>query len=229
MDACTSAVVVSLYSSAADGGKGGDVYYISTCSGDAVTRVAMADVMGHGEAVSDISQWLYSALRVRINDLEGNGVLAELNTLAQERGYEAMSTAVVVTFSGADSNLYFSYAGHPPILAYRRNDKRWEAVTLESQGEQANLPLGVLADTHYDQELRPFTPGDRLFLYSDGVIEAPDREGEQFGKERLQAVLEEAADETLQELKKAVLSALCQHTGGSLTHDDVTFMVLEVR
>ena len=229
VDACTSGVVASLYSSAAEGGKGGDVYYISSCDGDAVTRVAIADVMGHGEVVSDISQWLYDALRIRINDLESNGVLAELNTLAEGRGYKAMTTAAVVTFSGADSNLYFSYAGHPPIFAYRHNDKRWEAVTLESQGKQANLPLGVLMDTPYDQELRSLATGDRLFLYSDGVTEAPDREGEQFGMDRLQAVLETAADGTPRDLKKAVLSALCRHTGGSLAHDDVTFMVLEVR
>ncbi|MEE8430921.1 MAG: SpoIIE family protein phosphatase, partial [Candidatus Desulfatibia sp.] len=46
-------VVASLYSAASDGGKGGDIYYFGVCKGDRITRLAIADVVGHGEAVTE--------------------------------------------------------------------------------------------------------------------------------------------------------------------------------
>ena len=81
LDACTGGVVASLYSRAAEGGKGGDIYYLSSCSGDAITRIAIADVRGHGAAVSNTSEWLYEAVRSRMNTLDGSSILAELNAL----------------------------------------------------------------------------------------------------------------------------------------------------
>ena len=230
LDACTSGVVASLYSRAAEGErKGGDIYYISSCSGEAITRVAIADVRGHGAAVSDISEWLYEALRTRMNTLEGNAIFAELNALTLRRGFKAMTTGAVVAFYPADSSLYFSYAGHPPMFAYRARLKRWEALTLGSNGGPANLPLGAFPDITYDQELTRLAAADRLFLYTDGLIEAPDLNGEPFGQERLLTVLEEASGEDLIALKEVVGEVLRQHTGGSLAHDDVTFMALEAR
>lgn len=230
VDARRSGIIASLFSSPANGGKGGDVYYISECSGDLITRVAVADVRGHGQAVSDIGQWLYDALRERMRHLEGNDVLAELNALVGRKyGHRAMTTAAVVSFHGGGSHLSFSYAGHPPMFLYRQRVKRWEPVILGSQRKWANLPLGAFSNSTYDQELVRVAAGDRLFLYTDGVTEATDAEGRFFGQERLLAVLEEAAEGTPQQLKNAVRDALCQHTGGSLAHDDVTHMALEIR
>ena len=172
LDAWTSGLVASLHSTASDGDEGGDIYYISVCSTDLLTRIAVADVTGHGQTVSHISRWLYQALQTRMNSLEGHDLLADLNDLVGERGYQAMSTAVVATFNKADSNLYFSYAGHPPMFAYRRTGKRWEAVTLEQERKGSNLPLGAFPETIYGQEFRRMCSGDRLFLYTDGVTEA---------------------------------------------------------
>ena len=229
LEARTSGVDASLYSSSAEGSKGGDVYYISVCSSDLLTRVAIADVIGHGEAVSHISQWLYESLRDRMNSLEGNDVLADLNRCTSQRGYDAMTTAAVVSIHRTDSQLYFAYAGHHPMLAYQQRTKTWEPVVLGTNGKRANLLLGAFPEVSYDQELRAIARGDRLFLYTDGVLDAPDREGRSFGVERLLAVLEKAAGGPLHELKKAVGYALRKYTGGSLGHDDVTFIALEVR
>ena len=67
VDAITSGVEACLFSSACDGGKGGDIYYFSVCTGDLLTRIAIADVMGHGKPVSDTSEWLYNSLQERMN------------------------------------------------------------------------------------------------------------------------------------------------------------------
>jgi sigma-B regulation protein RsbU (phosphoserine phosphatase) len=80
----------------------------------------------------------------------------------------------------------------------------------------------------YDHQFIPVKTGDRIVLYTDGVLEAPRAGGEQFGTERFLAVLERAGDRSLPELKAAVLTALRDHVGGEPTHDDVTLLAIEV-
>ncbi len=95
-DVCSAGLVASLYSRACEGGKGGDIYYLSVCGKDNLTRIAVADVVGHGSAVSEVSDWLYHTLEERMNDTAGNGILADLNRAASARGIEAMTTAAVI-------------------------------------------------------------------------------------------------------------------------------------
>jgi sigma-B regulation protein RsbU (phosphoserine phosphatase) len=56
-------VIGSIYSAACcEGSKGGDIYYFGVCKGDIITRLAIADVVGHGEVVSEVSQYVYDSL-----------------------------------------------------------------------------------------------------------------------------------------------------------------------
>lgn len=229
LDVCTSGLTASLFSSAADGGKGGDIYYFSVCGSDMLTRIAVADVQGHGEAVSDVSKMMYAALEERMNSIEGYDVLTELNRAAGQHGYRGMTTAAVIAFYLGDSNFYYAYAGHHPALVWRKSKNSWEPAKLRERKTPGNLPLGVDDQTHYDQEQTTLSRGDRMFLYTDGVIEAMNGNGEQFGETRLRSVLDRNVGRDLTEVKTAVLEAVRGHTGGSLDHDDVTFMAIEVR
>jgi len=228
VDMCTSSICASLYSSSCDGGKGGDVYYLSVCDSDLLTRIAVADVAGHGKKVSDVSQWLFDSLKQRMNSAEGHKVLEDLNRLADEYGYKALTTATVVAYYLSDSKLYFAHAGHPPLLVRRQTDTEWHPAEVEAASGTADMPLGVDPAAPYTQQVMAFSPGDRVFLYTDGVTEAPDAAAQRFGAQRLLDVLNKAAGEDLPGLKDAVLEALRKHSGGSLGHDDVTLMAIEV-
>ena len=59
-------VIGSIYSAASEGGMGGDIYYFGVCKGDTITRLAIADVTGHGEVVSEVSQFVYDALKAHM-------------------------------------------------------------------------------------------------------------------------------------------------------------------
>jgi hypothetical protein len=59
-------VIGYIYSAASEGGKGGDIYYFGVCRGDIITRLAIADVTGHGETVSEVSQYVYDSLNTHI-------------------------------------------------------------------------------------------------------------------------------------------------------------------
>jgi len=228
-DLCSVGVTASLFSNASQGGKGGDIYYMSVCSFGRLTRVAMADVCGHGEAVSSVSSWLYESISAYANSTDDNEVLVHLNRLAHERGLKALATASVVSFYVADSMLRFANAGHPPVLMHRAGEREWRKVELQSPSEPGNLPLGVLNDMTYDMEGIPLGSGDKILIYTDGVLEAMDKDGEQFGEERLCKVLNSCDERQPDQVKRDVVSALRTHTGGPLNHDDVTIMVLQVR
>jgi sigma-B regulation protein RsbU (phosphoserine phosphatase) len=228
LDACTSGIRASLYSSSCEGGSGGDVYYFSVCGHDVLTRVALADVTGHGERVSRVSQWLYDSLAARMNSRRGHKVLADLNRQAERFGEAAVSTAVVIGFYRWTGRLYFSYAGHPPAMVYLQRERRWKSLELPESAGLANLPVGVTEFSRFDQGRLRLRRGDLLLLYTDGVLEAPNAVGQLFGLERLSEVLQQTADAPLSVVKESVLTAVRGHTGGPLTHDDVTVLAIEV-
>jgi hypothetical protein len=66
IDVSAGKVIGSIYSAASEGGLGGDIYYFGVCKGDTITRLAIADVTGHGEAVSEISRYVYDSLKAHM-------------------------------------------------------------------------------------------------------------------------------------------------------------------
>ncbi len=228
-DVCSAGITAALFSASCDGGKGGDIYFFSVCSTDKLTRLVVADVVGHGKNVSDVSAWLYAELESHMNDVRGDDILKAMNTLACEKGFDAITTAAVVGYYLADGFFYFSYAGHHAAIVRKSQDGTWQAATIDDERDGAmNLPLGVDADGTFSQSRMALSSGDRLFLYTDGVIEAPNASGELFGESRLMAVLRETGSASLLDTKAAVLNAIRDFTGGSLAHDDVTVLAVEV-
>jgi sigma-B regulation protein RsbU (phosphoserine phosphatase) len=144
-----------------------------------------------------------------------------------------MTTAAVVAYYSQEGKARISYAGHPPVLYSRVNDKAWSYARPpgrkgQSDGFPLNIPLAIDSDTRYEQLTISRAPGDRLFVYTDGIIDTPSPEGESFGLARLKDVLDANTGAPLAELKSAVLKTLHQYTQQELTHDDVTLIVLEI-
>lgn len=227
-DICTRGLSASILSSAAHGSdQGGDIYYFSVCSSDLLSRVAIADMRGHGEHASRLSSVLFESLQRRMNTLDGSGVLEELNNEVHTHGFAALTTAAVLSYYIETSRLYFSYAGHPPVLL-QQHGAPWRTLQVRTESHGSNLPLGVFAGTRYDQDEIEMRVGDRLFVYTDGVVECPNAADEEFGEQRLLDVLNASSHLSLTETKETVLKALRGHAGGELTHDDCTFLVIEV-
>ena len=144
-----------------------------------------------------------------------------------------MTTAAVVAYYSQESEARVSYAGHPPVLYRRADDKAWSYAKPpgrkgQSDGFPLNIPLAIDLDTLYGQITISMAPGDRLFVYTDGIIDTPSPEGESFGLVRLKDALDANTGVPLSELKSAVLKTLHQYSGKELTHDDVTLIALEI-
>lgn len=71
-------------------------------------------------------------------------------------------------------------------------------------------------------------PGDRLFAYTDGIIDAPNPGGESFGLARLKDALDANTEAPLAELKSAVLKKLREFTKSELIHDDITLVAMQI-
>ena len=228
LDVVTSAMTASLYSRAASGARGGDMYYVTVCQSDTITRIAVADVEGHGDGVSEMSAWMYDALVARMNEPDSSSILGDLNRAATERRNIIRATAAVLSFRTDTRSLCFSYAGHPPIWVRRRRERVWRPLRQRHPTRRENLPLGFFPEGGYEQDHIRLESGDRLLVYTDGLLDAPSRDETHFGDVRLHAVLERAGEHDLPELKQAVVDNLLSHTSGSLDHDDVTLMAIEV-
>jgi sigma-B regulation protein RsbU (phosphoserine phosphatase) len=144
-----------------------------------------------------------------------------------------MTTAAVVAYYSQENIARISYAGHPPVLYRQRTAKAWSFAKPpdsrdSSEGLPKNIPLAIESNTLYGQFSIPMTTGDQLFVYTDGIIDAPSPEGECFGLARLKDVLDANIKASLSELKSAILKALHQHTKKELTHDDITMIALEI-
>lgn len=219
-----------LYSQPCGSAQGGDVYYLGACMAGALARICLADVAGHGDAVASISEWLHGSLKRHLNAHDAKGVFGELNRQITERGLEAMTTAVGLTVDSRANKLTFCYAGHPHVLCYGAKEGAWRELAPEQQGAGLqNLVWGVEPSTQYAAGKHRLEPGDFLVVYTDGLVEAPGREGERFGDERLRAAVESANDVASAEgVLQTVIAAM--HDFACTVppeHDDVTLMVFE--
>ena len=117
--------------------------------------------------------------------------------------------------------LRYVNAGHNTQFGLRR-DGRVEG--LESTGR----PLGLLPGGGYEERRLAVGPGDGLFLFTDGLVEAENAEGEAFGTERLEALLCEERQSDLARLLARIDQALRAHRGGIEAADDATMVVMRV-
>jgi len=88
------------------------------------------------------------------------------------------------------------------------------------------MVLGLFADAQYESGKVKLQPGDHIILFTDGVIEAWDTRGEEFGVKRLRALLKENATASSAELLARLRDAIFSFSIGAAQHDDITMMIL---
>jgi sigma-B regulation protein RsbU (phosphoserine phosphatase) len=113
-------------------------------------------------------------------------------------------------------------AGHPPPLVLDANGQAIEAQRATGS------PLGLFDEIALDEQTLTLPAGGLLALYTDGISEAANAEGELFGVERLAAVLRSQAGQPAQQACQAVLEAVSRHTGTPAPQDDITLVVVKV-
>ncbi len=119
--------------------------------------------------------------------------------------------------------LQYVSAGHPPAIYLPAIGG---AQLLPAQG----LPVGLIENAEYVEDLLTLKPGDRVFLYTDGIIEAvPDTKSiDEFGVNRLVAVIENTRSDPLESCVKSIREAAEKWCGTAEPNDDLSVLALEV-
>jgi sigma-B regulation protein RsbU (phosphoserine phosphatase) len=213
------------------GDAGGDVHYVSVCPSCIVSRIALADVSGHGRAVAALSAKLRELMQTYLTALEQTSLMRDLNeAVISELDGVHYATMVAVGFHGRRGLLVMTNAGHPPAFWYRadRNEWTWfDARGAEGRTGVSGTPLGLLPNVAYDRMIVKPEPGDLIVLYSDGVSEATNPAGRELGRDDLLA-LARALDRTSAEtFGVQLVEAVREFRGGRVPEDDVSVIVLE--
>jgi phosphoserine phosphatase RsbU/P len=211
---------------------GGDLYYMSACSHGVVARVVLADVSGHGHAVSDAAVRLQEALRKHVELWDQSMLIRQLNDdFLTGTGRTRFATAFVASYYRETGELLFTNAGHTPPLWYRTATREWSFLddSTPLSKEIIDLPLGLIAGTSYSQTAVQLEAGDLLLLYTDGIAEAFDESGEQLGLARLQSIARKLPVDSAVAAGKGLVAAIAEFSGGMAATDDQTVVVLQRR
>ena len=177
--------------------------------------------------MSQLSAWLHEEIQAHLDILDSGSMLRSLNGKLFRRGFETLTTAAVLAYHRGDSKLYVCSAGHPALLSRKRHGL-WTPLDLSSGHIPSNLPLGVRDSADFGQVAVSVEAGDRVALYTDGITECTNASGEEFGQERLCALLEDCDDMDLNATKRCLLGALRLHAGQTAYEDDLTLLLIEI-
>lgn len=197
-------------------------YYDVIDAGNRRTWCLMADVTGEGVAAALLMANLQAAVRMTIHDVDDPGaLLSRWNRLIfHNTGPSKFITCTLALLDAVARKISVSSAGHSAPLLVRSNPRKLEEVELET-----GYPLGVVDDVAY--ETRTIDVGEEPFVYfcyTDGVTEAMNPEGDQFGSERLFEALSASNDHQPDSLVKHVRKAVAKFAGGAAQSDDITIL-----
>ena len=198
---------------------GGDSFDV--IEGDSNLLAVVADVSGKGVGAGMLAAGIHSGVRLLSTGGTGLEVIAgQLNSYLLSATEDNRFATLVLVDAAADGSFRALHAGHCPSLIRRRSGSVEELPV-------SGLPLGILSDASYEPAEGRLEPGDLLVMYSDGITEAEDPNGEEMGIERLKAALEEVGSVSAGVACDGLLERVAAFTDGEALHDDATLLVLE--
>lgn len=204
----------------------GDYYdaFLRDIAGEASQRllVVVADVAGKSVPAALLMATFQASLRTLAEALPDlSGLVAGLNryACAHSLGGRRFTTAFLADIDPATGALSYINAGHnAPML--RRASGGIERLV------EGGLPLGVRAAAEYECGTAALTPGDLLLLFTDGVVEAENAQGQSFEESRLLALCGASGAGTAADILGALMSAVDRFVAGAPQHDDLTCLVV---
>ena len=203
---------------------GGDTYDLSPVDQGLV--VLLADATGHGIAPALSVTQMHAMLRMALRlgaDLET--AFREVNDrLAETLPDSRFITAFIGLLDATTHRLRFLSAGQAPILVHRAALGRCDVHGPTS------FPLGAMPIVRLKPAVElALDPGDVLVLLSDGIYEYEDAQGGQFGRERVEKIVQAHRDANTADLAQALLDAVMAFASGAPQIDDITIVLLKRR
>src|SRR6266404_3935851 len=184
--------------------------------------IVIADVSGKGVPAALLMAFLRASLRAATHIGYSPQIsMAKVNFLLWESiERNQFVTAFYGILDATNRTLAYTNAGHnPPLLL--TGDGKHQFI------ERGSLPLGMFKDTRYHEYYQTIEPGEMLVLYTDGVTEAQNLKGEEYGRDRLARAVKANQTLSARDLITAVHKEVIEWTDGKGATDDVTFFVIK--
>ena len=200
---------------------GGD-YYDFIPRPDGRMIIALGDVSGKGTAAALLMSSLHAAVHAQVASHQSiaETITAVNQYLAENTPANRFVTLFYAELDPQSGALSFLNAGHnPPLIIHA-------AGTVETLAA-GGLPLGIMPDAPYREGRTQLQPGDALIVYSDGVTETQNPQGEEFGPDRLQSVVTHNLDSSAAGLRDKIEAALTKFAQGTPAVDDITLVIVK--
>jgi serine phosphatase RsbU (regulator of sigma subunit) len=207
---------------------GGD-YYDTLRINDHEVALIIADVSGKGTtAAFHMSQMKGIFHSLAQQQLDPKEFMVRANMALKyclERGSFISATYFVVDTQ--EKKIFYARAGHCPVLYFRASTGK--AEYLKDKG----TALGMIKSKEYCNFIEtnelPYSPGDIMVLYTDGITEAKDKKGEEFDLVRLEKTVVEVTDKSPREIQEHLIKRLYEYSGTDQINDDYTTMIVKFR
>ena len=187
----------------------------------------IGDVSGKGIPASLVMSVTKASFRtISAHESQPECIVSHINdTIAEENETNMFVTMFVGALNLKTGHISYCNAGHDAPLLISEDGKRLELLKVES-----NLPVGVMKGWEYKSQENTIDSGTTIFLYTDGLTEAEDKDHGQFGEERMMNIARKIyADgkNTPKELIKQMVKAVRSFVGGAEQSDDLTLMAIQ--
>lgn len=199
---------------------GGDLWDIKKLGEDKI-GILVIDFAGHGIAPS------LNTFRIKefFHNLADNGntpayLVGKMNANIF-KNYNMHATCFYAIYDRKNKKLSYCRAGHPYGIVYKK--KEGKLVELNSKG----MALGFFPDSKYQEMEIVLETGDKLFFYTDGIIEARNKNNEFFGEDNFKSTILKHSGKPCSEIANLIMNSLLEFTGDVELDDDVTLVALE--
>lgn len=197
----------------------GDYCDLVRLDGDDDLFFVFGDVSGKGVAAAILMAHLHATFRnLLAGDRAVDRLVERANRVFRESALAPYLATLVCGRAKASGEIEICNAGHCPPLVVSRG--------VVSAVDPTGLPVGAFAGVRYASRTIKLGPGDSLVLYTDGLSEGRDRDGEEYGAERISRVLAAHGGADVEALVEACLADLSRHLAGGPRGDDLTLMVV---
>ena len=204
----------------------GDYYDVfpRTAEGKQRYVFAMADVAGKSIPAALLMATIQASLKTLAASPDSlPELVGRMNQYAcsNSQNGRRFTTAFLAEYDPQSRTLTYVNAGHnPPIL--RRQSGALERL------EAGGIPLGILESTNYEAGSTVLQSGDWLVVFTDGVVEAENNRGEEYGEQRLLFIVHTCWQLSPNQLLQGLTDDLDRFVAGAPQHDDVTCMLVKV-
>jgi sigma-B regulation protein RsbU (phosphoserine phosphatase) len=193
-------------------------FYDFVVADDKQAGLLIADVSGHGVPAALIASMVkLAATSQRAKAADPSSFLSGMNSALLGNTQNQFVTAAYVHLDSESRELRYSAAGHPPMLLLRQGSVR----KIEENG----LMLAAFDFAKYSNVAHGIEQGDRLLLYTDGILEAKDAAGEFFGQDALSDLLRQTSGLPPSEVADRIITSVGEWSVSQ--DDDLTVLVCD--